>query len=68
MSEKDKLILKNNPDCKCNECKCEVKEETLLTKLINFISYISYEKEKCVYFTYHKILMEKIDFSMTDIL
>ena len=39
MSKKDKLILKNNPDCKCNECKCEeVKEETLLTKIIKVLS------------------------------
>jgi len=37
-AEKDKLILKNNPDCKCTECKCEVKEETLLTKIIKVLS------------------------------
>jgi hypothetical protein len=39
MLEKDKLILKNNPDCKCTECKCEeVKEETLLSKIIKVLS------------------------------
>jgi len=39
MSEKDKLILKNNPDCKCTECKCEeVKEETLVSKIIKVLS------------------------------
>jgi hypothetical protein len=39
MSDKDKLILKNNPDCKCTECKCEeVKEETLVSKIIKVLS------------------------------